>query len=338
MDDIFRMSVIITYVVPVFNSSKTIEKCINSIIKFASEKDEIIVVDDASTDNTVEILERLFCDQIVLKKNLVNRGVSYCRNLGIANSSGKYISFIDSDDVLIDSPVSSFYVSEEIPSVNADAFCFNYTINNESIETESYGVDSSYFNKGVEIIKKYLSKPKGNSILTYVWAKYYSVPFLNSNQIRFDEEIALHEDIVFNLNCFAISEKIMYSDRRIYNYVTSTGGLSSSGFERLSSHERIISEIDSISDSVLIASSKDLELMKTSLRNYFVVRQLSLAMRSGNYSVILRVLKENRCWLEKIDYKIITNAVIKTVFIFKVYKMRHLCACVLLLFGGKKNS
>lgn len=96
---------LISFIVPAYNVANEIEECIKSIIKAFEKVDqnnyEIIVVNDGSTDNTLDKLEQfknIFNIKIITKSN---EGLSMARNDGINNSSGKYLSFIDSDDYVI---------------------------------------------------------------------------------------------------------------------------------------------------------------------------------------------------------------------------------------------
>jgi len=90
---------IINIIVPNFNKGKYIEKCILSIVNQTFKNWHLILVDDASVDNSKNILKKFSTNKkitlIYLKKN---KGPSFCRNLGLRKSSSKYIAFLDSDD------------------------------------------------------------------------------------------------------------------------------------------------------------------------------------------------------------------------------------------------
>lgn len=92
---------LISVIVPVYNVENYLCKCVDSIINQTYNNLEIILVDDGSTDGSASI-----CDEYVLKDSRVkvihkeNGGVSSARNIGIAEASGEYICFVDSDDWL----------------------------------------------------------------------------------------------------------------------------------------------------------------------------------------------------------------------------------------------
>ena len=90
----------ISVVVPIYNSGKYLKRCLDSIVNQSYKDIEIILVDDCSSDDSRKIcFEYLKKDfRIKLITNEINKGVAYCRNIGIKMATGKYISFVDSDD------------------------------------------------------------------------------------------------------------------------------------------------------------------------------------------------------------------------------------------------
>lgn len=89
----------VSVIVPAYNRKKTIKRCIDSIIHQTVSPYEIIVVDDGSSDNTIEILNKLQleCNYLrIIKQN--HHGAQAARNVGILNAKGRYIAFLDSDD------------------------------------------------------------------------------------------------------------------------------------------------------------------------------------------------------------------------------------------------
>ncbi len=87
----------ISVIIPTYNRASTIERALQSVLGQTFPPQEIIVVDDASTDNTSEILEK-YSDKISIITNPKNSGVSISRNVGIQQARGDWIAFLDSDD------------------------------------------------------------------------------------------------------------------------------------------------------------------------------------------------------------------------------------------------
>lgn len=94
---------LISVIVPVYNVEKYLSRCLDSILNQSYPNIEIVVVDDCSTDNSRIVIDKYRkYKQIKIIYNKTNKGLSYTRNVGIKESSGKYISFIDSDDYVSD--------------------------------------------------------------------------------------------------------------------------------------------------------------------------------------------------------------------------------------------
>lgn len=93
------MKTLVSVVMPAYNSAATIIPAIESVF-YQDVALELIIVDDCSSDNTYDLLkDRIEKDGIIYYKNSVNRGVAYSRNYGIERANGKYIAFLDSDDI-----------------------------------------------------------------------------------------------------------------------------------------------------------------------------------------------------------------------------------------------
>ena len=89
----------ISIIVPVYNTEKFLEKCLNSLINQTLKDIEIICINDGSTDNSLQILEKFANkDKRIQIINQTNSGPSIARNIGIKKAVGEYIGFVDSDD------------------------------------------------------------------------------------------------------------------------------------------------------------------------------------------------------------------------------------------------
>lgn len=97
MSDRKEMQYKITAVIPVYNREKTIKRCIDSVLSQTYPIFEIIVVDDGSSDATIDIIEGTYGEKVVLLKQR-HKGAQAARNFGIKEAKGEYIAFLDSDD------------------------------------------------------------------------------------------------------------------------------------------------------------------------------------------------------------------------------------------------
>ena len=92
------MSSEVSFYIPVFNGEKTINQCIDSILHQSIKVNDILVINDFSNDHTEEILKKY--SEIKIINNEINKGLGYCRNLGVKSSQNKFIASIDADVVL----------------------------------------------------------------------------------------------------------------------------------------------------------------------------------------------------------------------------------------------
>lgn len=121
----------ISVIIPTFNRGNLIENSINSVLNQTYKNLEIIVVDDGSTDNTKDIVEKIQDERIKYIKLTENKGGSNARNVGIKNSNGKYISFQDSDDIYYPDKLELQFKNIINKNSNLD-FCKIKVIFNES--------------------------------------------------------------------------------------------------------------------------------------------------------------------------------------------------------------
>lgn len=192
----------VSVIVPAYNSESTIEHCIKSILDLEIEViDELIVVDDGSTDNTSQIcraLENLYTKMKYFKKT--NAGVSSARNYGISKSTGQYIMFVDSDDEIESDILEKFadYIGKYdlivsgialVTDVNKINVLHNGTYSNVDL-INSYG----------DVIPELL--------INGPWAKVYSKNIIDKFNIRFRENMTLGEDTLFVFEYLKYAKKI----------------------------------------------------------------------------------------------------------------------------------
>ena len=91
----------LTVAIPNYNHAKNLETCVNSILSQTLLPSEILIVDDCSTDNSADVISRLVKKSAIVRGIFLqrNKGVSHARNTALSQASGKYITFIDADDI-----------------------------------------------------------------------------------------------------------------------------------------------------------------------------------------------------------------------------------------------
>ena len=204
--DFYKVSVI----VPVFNASKYIGKTLDSIINQDFDSYEIIVVDDGSTDNSLEIindtLEKTEIPHKVIHQE--NAGVSVARNVGIDASTGDYLVFIDADDHVTSNHLSTLYNGESDFSL----ILYVKEDGDRLIDMDTYTEDviSAY-----DFIKKEL-----NMEITFNFFQLmYKASIIKDNNIRFTPGIVYGEDTEFAHKALSNGSEIVINNVVTYYYV-----------------------------------------------------------------------------------------------------------------------
>ena len=134
---------LVSVIVPVYNTEKYIGECIESILHQTYKNIELVLVNDGSTDGSLEICERYGqIDQRIRVISKTNSGASDARNLGMCTASGQYICFVDSDDMLKSKCIEVLYNGIISDDVDA-AFCnFEYCYDGRLIKKKYNGPKS----------------------------------------------------------------------------------------------------------------------------------------------------------------------------------------------------
>ena len=196
----------ISIIVPIYNCNDYLDKCIYSLIHQTYQNIEIILIDDGSTDNSLEkCLEYQKNDNRIMVISKENGGVSSARNEGIKKSNGKYIMFVDSDDYLDLNVVSDLKTNLEkdtLIKVNYNVI-YNNKIQINQIDKLDYSKES------------YIKEILNGNIGGYCWGYLFE-----KNKIElFDEKTSYMEDTIFLINYLKKVKKIRIIDKSKYNYL-----------------------------------------------------------------------------------------------------------------------
>lgn len=204
----------VSFIIPVYNSEKTIVRCLKSISKIDKNEIEIIIVDDGSTDETPNICKEFCNDKRVKYYRKDNNGVAAARNYGIKKAQGKYIFFVDSDDEIDYNAVQKMIL--QTIQVNADWATFGYIIvkKHRKIRCPQDNKNNGFFN-GIENIKQ-----------GYVWGNLYKTKIIIDNSLIFDTTMDFAEDMLFNLNFSMLINKCISIDECGYYYYLNNNSLS----------------------------------------------------------------------------------------------------------------
>jgi glycosyltransferase involved in cell wall biosynthesis len=204
--DNFKVSVI----VPVYNASQYIGRTLDSIFNQDFDSFEVIVIDDGSTDNSLEIINQKLSGTEIPNKVIhqENSGVSVARNVGIEASTGDYLVFIDADDYVSQNHLSSLYNGETDFSLTLYAKVEGDKMT--SLDTFSEDMISAY-----DFIKMEL-----NMQMTFNFFQLmYRASIIKDNNVRFTPGIVYGEDTEFAHKALNYGDKIAINNNVTYYYV-----------------------------------------------------------------------------------------------------------------------
>ncbi len=151
----------ISVIVPVYNKAKYLDDCLKSLTSENLEDIEIMVIDDASTDNSLDIIQQYkskYPEKIRVYTNSFNKGVGACRNMGIVFSQGFYITFVDADDFIHPDMYKDMYKGAEetgFPEIVSTKICFineDEKLNNASLKGQRHKGTSYYLPATEDVI------------------------------------------------------------------------------------------------------------------------------------------------------------------------------------------
>lgn len=202
---------LVSVIIPAYNVELYIEKCVLSIISQTHYNVEIIVINDGSTDNTKEIVERLaLVDKRIKLVNRVNSGVSSSRNHGLEIAKGDWIVFVDGDDYLSEDYVE--YMLDVVNSTGAE-YC---------ISTDCF--TSVRDNQSDSIIIQELSPEESTALLLShrievgCWNKMFSKKLLDREGIRFNTSLFYGEGLHFIIKVSQVANKTSVTNKKLYFY------------------------------------------------------------------------------------------------------------------------
>lgn len=214
----------ISIIIPAYNCGDQTKTIVNSILSQKFQDFELIIINDKSTDNTLDILKTLAKsdNRIKVINQLKNGGASVTRNKGIKRARGRYIIFFDADDDINPSTITKLYAN--ITRDNAELAVGGFTVqsyrgNNliSSVNVCTNQLPDQEVNEPWEL---YILKLLGlDGRLYQVWNKIYLSSIIKDNKIQFQPGINFGEDFIFNLDYLShVTGKIQFILEPLYLY------------------------------------------------------------------------------------------------------------------------
>lgn len=206
---------LVSIIIPVYNVELYIQDCIDSVLGQSYSNIEVIAIDDASTDSSLQILNQYEDERLRVFLQTENQGQSAARNVGLNYATGDYILFVDSDDYLKKETLNRLvflFQKENVDMIRFDAVSYYE-------KTQEFVVDNTY------IASKYLKENKiyTDNLLKDFYLSFNPSPVLYifrreliiDDKLKFDEGI-IHEDELFNTKLYLRIKKARYCSEQFY--------------------------------------------------------------------------------------------------------------------------
>lgn len=235
----------VSIIVAAYNIENEIERSLNSIINQTYENIEVIVVNDGSTDKTLEKINSVLLNQMRIKYKIINKkneGLIEARKSGFKKAQGEYVLFMDGDDYIDKNTID--YLYRKAKCGQYDIVQYNYVLFYDD-RTQKNGWDYKYFD---EVQKwedyKFLEKLLLGRINQNIWSKFIRREFIIENNIKFPEDICYGEDLALSFALAVKSPKVLSVNKQYYYYYQREGSLSNKVNEKILEMDYVIKFIE----------------------------------------------------------------------------------------------
>lgn len=214
----------ISIIIPVYNLENYIERCLQSVINQTYKNLEIIIVDDGSTDNSSNIINKYTAkDKRISYYKQVNKGPGSARNLGIEKCSGSWIAFVDGDDYLDKNYLK--YMISETKKNNCDLVLCNFKtdVSNNYRNMQK----AQMYSKKADIANFLLIDTWKNKMCTFTaFGKLYKSKLIKEKNIRFPDKFYNAEDLIFSIDYWYTVKSFIYINKPLYTHIIHKNSLS----------------------------------------------------------------------------------------------------------------
>lgn len=217
---------LVSVIVPIYNAQKYLDKCLESLLEQTLESIEIILVNDGSKDNSLQICKAYCAEHPNIKLiDKKNEGVSVARNTGIEHATGDYIGFVDPDDWVEPTMYENMYTTAI--NNNCNICMCNYFKDDKIGSSPKLFKFTDEVLTRAEIIEDVVPHmigiddimPRYTYIMGSVWRCLYKKEFIAMHGLRFIKGISIMEDLLFSLEALLKSERVCFNHGVYYHYV-----------------------------------------------------------------------------------------------------------------------
>lgn len=206
----------ISIIIPIYNTEKFLNKCIDSVLNQTYKNIEIVCINDGSTDKSLEILNN-YNDERLKIISIENHGVSYARNLALNNITGDYVAFVDSDDI-VEETFCEKLLNNLLSNSSDMSYCGHYTKNIEGKILKQWSPELLKTNTPIDDrlkITKYLVVTK----------KLFKKSIIEEFKIKFNIKLHYAEDSLFLIQYLTHCKSISGITNKLYTDIVNEKSL-----------------------------------------------------------------------------------------------------------------
>ncbi|ELC8389842.1 glycosyltransferase family 2 protein [Clostridium perfringens] len=284
---------LVSIIIPVYNSEKYLKRCLDSAINQSEKNIEIIIINDGSKDNSLNIaMNYSNKDNRINIINKKNGGISSARNCGLKYAKGKYVTFLDSDDWI------ELNMIEEMLKflVNENTFLIQCR---GKLEKKDENIKKII---GYNIEKNTTMKVNENLIMDLltgklewpVWNMLINREFLLENNITFNENCNHGEDFIFTVDLYKVLKNITFLKSELYHYYFNSSSLSNNVNKKIDRLNWIIIRYYKSIELLIYKKIEEKENIEKIKYNCTIelIHKLTGVFMVGNFSENYKILKE----------------------------------------------
>ncbi len=297
------MDELISVIVPIYNVAPYVEKCIRSILAQTYSKIEVIIVNDGSTDDSLQIVRNIEKEEERIRIiDVSNGGPARARNIGLDAAKGKYILFVDGDDTIDENALLILY--RKIIEVNADIA----TMRVAQVYADDHIEQFSFSDQKYDVIdfekKDWFFKDA--SVFQPIWNKLYKRSLI---QFRFDEQLRRNEDIEFNGKIYCQAKRMVVINQPLYYQLQRGSSLCHNGRkteDEIYSVKRVYDSVVEYGNKIRITVDRKKEIMEYLYFRIDILLHMIIYDESG-YKNRKKYIKQLREYFPKWRYTLVND-------------------------------
>jgi glycosyltransferase involved in cell wall biosynthesis len=230
---------LISIIIPIYNAEKFLNKCLESVINQSYKNIEIILINDGSNDGGELICNKYaFADKRIKLFSQKNSGPAAARNTGLNYASGDLVFFLDADDYIEENTMEILLENYEKYTPDLVISNFNKLEGTSRLikQNVTFTPNANPFTQKnkelsrediVNFVRHFLKYPS-NHLISYCWARLYKMSIINQYNIKYNNDMRLFEDYIFNLEYLSHCNKVVFVNEYLYNYVMHDSYISAS--------------------------------------------------------------------------------------------------------------